>query len=103
MLRHNGSTAVAIAMLVGSALAVYVQAFLRQPDRKTEAEGISIGGHIPARTNGAGAAGVQPVIKHPEQRLTAREQDFRETLQTTLGQSEDRRTALEHERRAVRG
>src|SRR5689334_6707814 len=89
MLRHKGWSALATATLVGSALAVYVQACPRQPDRKTEAGGTSLGGHIPARASGAGAAEVQPIAEHPEQRLTAREQEFWETLQTTLGQSED--------------
>src|SRR5215207_9479129 len=103
MLRHNGWSALTTAMLVGSALAVYVQAFPRQPDRKTEAGGTSTGGHIPARTSGAGETGVQPIAEHPEQRLTAREQDFEEALQTTLGQSEDCRTALERELQVVPG
>ena len=56
--------------------------------------GTSPGGHIPARAGGAGAAEVQPIAEHPEQRLTAREQEFWGTLQTTLRQSEDRCTAL---------
>ena len=101
MLRHNGWSALATATLVGSALAVCVQAFPRQPDRKTEAGGTSPGGHIPARAGGAGAAEVQPIAEHPEQRLTAREQEFWGTLQTTLRQSEDRCTALERELHAV--
>ena len=101
MLRHNGWSALATATLVGSALAVCVQAFPRQPDRKTEAGGTSPGGHIPARAGGAGAAEVQPIAEHPEQRLTAREQEFWGTLRTTLRQSEDRCTALERELHAV--
>ena len=65
MLRHNGWSTLATATLVGSALAVCVQAFPRQPDRKTEAGGTSPGGHIPARAGGAGAAEVEPIAETP--------------------------------------
>src|SRR3954471_18554987 len=103
MLRHKGRSALSTTTLVGSALAVYVQAFPRQPDRQTEADATSMGGHMLAQTSSAEAAEAQPITEHPEQRLTAREQDTRETLQTTPGRSEDPRPTLERERQAVRG
>src|SRR3954465_4600573 len=103
MLRHKGRSALATTTLVGSALAVYVQAFPRQPDRQTEADATSMGGHMLAQTSSAEAAEAQPIREPPEQPPTAREKDTRETLQTTPGRSEDPRPTLERERQAVRG
>src|SRR4051794_8625753 len=103
MLRHKGRSALATTTLVGSALAVYVQAFPRQPDRQTEADATSMGGHMLAQTSSAEAAEAQPITEHPEQRLTARGEDTREALQTPPGRSEDPRPALERGREAVGG
>ena len=103
MLRHKGRSALATTTLVGSALAVYVQAFPRQPDRQTQADATSMGGHILAQPSSAEAAEAQPITEHPEQQLPAPEQNTRETLQTTPGQSENPRPTLERERQAARG
>src|SRR4051794_7030844 len=103
MLRHKGRSALATTTLVGSALAVYVQAFPRQPDRQTQADATSMGGHILAQTSSAEAAEAQPITEHPEQQLPAPEQNARETLQPTPGQSENPRPTLERERQAARG
>ena len=76
MLRHKGRSALATTTLVGSALAVYVQAFPRQPDRQTQADATSMGGHILAQPSSAEAAEAQPITEHPEQQLPARRAEY---------------------------